>query len=140
VKFGLIPEFIGRVPVNVSLNPLDQDALVRILKEPKSALVKQYQRLFEMDGVKLTFDDDALSAIAKKALDRKTGARGLRAIVEQVIMDLMYEIPSQTDVTECLITKGVVEGTEDPQIGCSDQKVKATVPKKRVKTSNHEIA
>ena len=131
---------IGRVPVNVSLNPLDQDALVRILKEPKSALVKQYQRLFEMDGVKLTFDDDALSAIAKKALDRKTGARGLRAIVEQVIMDLMYEIPSQTDVTECLITKGVVEGTEDPQIGCSDQKVKATVPKKRVKTSNHEIA
>ena len=140
MKFGLIPEFIGRVPVNVSLNPLDQDALVRILKEPKSALVKQYQRLFEMDGVKLTFDDDALSAIAKKALDRKTGARGLRAIVEQVIMDLMYEIPSQTDVTECLITKGVVEGTEDPQIGCSDQKVKATVPKKRVKTSNHEIA
>ena len=140
LKFGLIPEFIGRVPVNVSLNPLDQDALVRILKEPKSALVKQYQRLFEMDGVKLTFDDDALSAIAKKALDRKTGARGLRAIVEQVIMDLMYEIPSQTDVTECLITKGVVEGTEDPQIGCSDQKVKATVPKKRVKTSNHEIA
>ena len=90
--------------------------------------------------MKLTFDDDALSAIAKKALDRKTGARGLRAIVEQVIMDLMYEIPSQTDVTECLITKGVVEGTEDPQIGCSDQKVKATVPKKRVKTSNHEIA
>ena len=140
VKFGLIPEFIGRVPVNVSLNPLDQDALVRILKEPKSALVKQYQKLFEMDGVKLTFDDDALSAIAKKALDRKTGARGLRAIVEQVIMDLMYEIPSQTDVTECLITKGVVEGTEAPQLGCSDQKVKATVPKKRVKTSNHEIA
>ena len=140
VKSGLIPEFIGRVPGNVSLNPLDQDVLVRILKEPKSALVKQYQRLFEMDGVKLTFDDDALSAIAKKALDRKTGARGLRAIVEQVIMDLMYEIPSQTDVTECLITKGVVEGTEDPQIGCSDQKVKATVPKKRVKTSNHEIA
>ena len=116
VKFGLIPEFIGRVPV------------------------KQYQKLFEMDGVKLTFDDDALSAIAKKALDRKTGARGLRAIVEQVIMDLMYEIPSQTDVTECLITKGVVEGTEAPQLGCSDQKVKATVPKKRVKTSNHEIA
>ena len=136
----MIPEFIGRVPVNVSLNPLDQDALVRILKEPKSALVKQYQRLFEMDGVKLTFDDEALNAIAKKALDRKTGARGLRAIVEQVIMNLMYEIPSEPDVTECLITKGVVEGTEEPHVGHSDQKVKTTVPKKRVKTSNHEIA
>ena len=83
--------------MNVSLNPLDEEALVRILKEPKSALVKQYQRLFEMDGVKLTFDDDALIAIAKKALERKTGARGLRAIMEGVIMDLMYEIPSQTD-------------------------------------------
>ena len=93
-----------------------------------------------MDGVKLTFDDEALNAIAKKALDRKTGARGLRAIVEQVIMNLMYEIPSEPDVTECLITKGVVEGTEEPHVGHSDQKVKTTVPKKRVKTSNHEIA
>ena len=141
VKFGLIPEFIGRVPVNVSLNPLDEEALVRILKEPKSALVKQYQRLFEMDGVKLTFDDDALIAIAKKALERKTGARGLRAIMEGVIMDLMYEIPSQTDVSECLITKDVVEGKEKPMIEHSGVKVKAAVPKKRVKTSNHgEIA
>ena len=141
MKFGLIPEFIGRVPVNVSLNPLDEEALVRILKEPKSALVKQYQRLFEMDGVKLTFDDDALIAIAKKALERKTGARGLRAIMEGVIMDLMYEIPSQTDVSECLITKDVVEGNEKPMIEHSGVKVKAAVPKKRVKTSNHgEIA
>ena len=141
VKFGLIPEFIGRVPVNVSLNPLDEEALVRILKEPKSALVKQYQRLFEMDGVKLTFDDDALIAIAKKALERKTGARGLRAIMEGVIMDLMYEIPSQTDVSECLITKDVVEGKEKPMIEHSGVKVKAAVPKKLVKTSNHgEIA
>ena len=141
VKFGLIPEFIGRVPVNVSLNPLDEEALVRILKEPKSALVKQYQRLFEMDGVKLTFDDDALIAIAKKALERKTGARGLRAIMEGVIMDLMYEIPSQTDVSECLITKDVVEGKEKPMIEHSGVKEKAAVPKKRVKTSNHgEIA
>ena len=141
VKFGLIPEFIGRVPVNVSLNPLDEEALVRILKEPKSALVKQYQRLFEMDGVKLMFDDDALVAIAKKALERKTGARGLRAIMEGVIMDLMYEIPSQTDVSECLITKDVVEGKEKPMIEHSGVKVKAAVPKKRVKTSNHgEIA
>ena len=137
----ICPEFIGRVPVNVSLNPLDEEALVRILKEPKSALVKQYQRLFEMDGVKLTFDDDALIAIAKKALERKTGARGLRAIMEGVIMDLMYEIPSQTDVSECLITKDVVEGKEKPMIEHSGVKVKAAVPKKRVKTSNHgEIA
>ena len=116
VKFGLIPEFIGRVPVNVSLNPLDEEALVRILKEPKSALVKQYQRLFEMDGVKLTFDDDALIAIAKKALERKTGARGLRAIMEGSLMDLMYKIPSDETIRKCVITKDVVEGTGEPEI------------------------
>ena len=94
VKFGLIPEFIGRVPVNVSLNPLDKDALVKILTEPKSALVKQYQKLFEMDGVELKFTDDALEAIAEKAIARNTGARGLRSIMESVVMDLMYTIPS----------------------------------------------
>ena len=116
VKFGLIPEFIGRVPVNVSLNPLDEEALVRILKEPKSALVKQYQRLFEMDGVKLTFDDDALIAIAKKALERKTGARGLRAIMESTLMDLMYKTPSDDTIRKCIITKEAVEGTGEPQI------------------------
>mgnify|MGYP003208934328 CR=1 len=93
VKFGLIPEFIGRVPVNVSLNPLDKDALVKILTEPKSALVKQYQKLFEMDGVELKFTDDALEAIAEKAIARNTGARGLRSIMESVVMDLMYTIP-----------------------------------------------
>ena len=116
MKFGLIPEFIGRVPVNVSLNPLDEEALVRILKEPKSALVKQYQRLFEMDGVKLTFDDDALIAIAKKALERKTGARGLRAIMESTLMDLMYKTPSDDTIRKCIITKEAVEGTGEPQI------------------------
>ena len=116
VKFGLIPEFIGRVPVNVSLNPLDEEALVRILKEPKSALVKQYQRLFEMDGVKLTFDDDALIAIAKKALERKTGARGLRAIMEHTLMDLMYKTPSDDTIRKCIVTKEAVEGTGEPEI------------------------
>ena len=116
VKFGLIPEFIGRVPVNVSLNPLDEEALVRILKEPKSALVKQYQRLFEMDGVKLTFDDDALIAIAKKALERKTGARGLRAIMEHTLMDLMYKTPSDDTIRKCIVTKAAVEGTGEPEI------------------------
>ena len=116
VKFGLIPEFIGRVPVNVSLNPLDKDALVKILTEPKSALVKQYQKLFEMDGVELKFTDDALEAIAEKAIARNTGARGLRSIMESVMMDMMYEIPSDDNVGICTITKGVVDGTGEPEL------------------------
>ena len=141
VKFGLIPELIGRLPVTVTLDLLDKDALIRILTEPKSAIVKQYQKLLELDGVKLEFQDEALETVARKSLERKTGARGLRAIMEGVIMDLMYEIPSQTDVSECLITKDVVEGKEKPMIEHSGVKVKAAVPKKRVKTSNHgEIA
>ena len=141
IKFGMIPELMGRVPVIVSLNPLDRDTLIRILQEPKNSIVKQYKKLFELDGVDLAFDDGAIEAIADKTLERKTGARGLRAIMEGVIMDLMYEIPSQTDVSECLITKDVVEGKEKPMIEHSGVKVKAAVPKKRVKTSNHgEIA
>ena len=111
VKFGLIPEFIGRVPVNVSLNPLDEEALIRILTEPKSALVKQYQKLFELDGVELIFTEDSLKAIAEKAIARKTGARGLRSIVESVVMDLMYTIPSDELVATCTITAEAVEGT-----------------------------
>ncbi len=114
VKFGLIPEFIGRVPINVSLNPLDEDALMRILTEPKSALVKQYQRLFELDGVELSFSDDALVEIAKKAITRQTGARGLRSIVESVVMDLMYSIPSDDSVKSCLITAEAVRGEAEP--------------------------
>ena len=140
VKYGLIPEFIGRVPVNVSLNPLDQNALVRILKEPKSALVKQYKKLFEMDGVALEFEDEALEAIARKALDRKTGARGLRAIVEEVIMELMYQIPSEPNVSRCIITKDVVEKGAEPKIEYSDRKVKSSASKKRMMKSNPEIA
>ena len=141
IKFGLIPEFIGRVPVVVTLDSLDEEALIRILKEPKNSLTKQYDKLFELDGVQLEFQDEALETVARKSLERKTGARGLRAIMEGVIMDLMYEIPSQTDVSECLITKDVVEGKEKPMIEHSGVKVKAAVPKKRVKTSNHgEIA
>ena len=141
VKFGLIPEFIGRVPVNVSLNPLDREALVRILKEPKSALVKQYQKLFELDGVDLVFEDGALEAIAEKAMERKTGARGLRAIMEGVIMDLMYQVPSDEKVSKCLITRGVVESSEEPVIERSDDRTKRTSGvKKRTKKSNGEIA
>ena len=114
VKFGLIPEFVGRVPINVSLEGLDREALVRILKEPKSALVKQYQKLFAFDDVKLIFEDDAIEAIADQAFERKTGARGLRSIMEKVMMDVMYRIPSDDTIVECIITKDAVDGTGEP--------------------------
>ena len=110
VKFGMIPEFVGRVPITVSLEALDRDALIRILKEPKNSLVKQYQKLFELDGVELKFEDDALEAIADKSLSRKTGARGLRAIMDNVMMDLMYRIPSDENIIGCTITRDMVEG------------------------------
>ena len=109
VKFGLIPEFIGRVPITVSLDMLDRAALIRILQEPKNALTNQYQKLFELDGVALDFDRDALEAIADKALERKTGARGLRAIMEAVTLDMMYHIPSDESIKNCQITKAMVE-------------------------------
>ncbi|MCI9446383.1 MAG: ATP-dependent Clp protease ATP-binding subunit ClpX [Lachnospiraceae bacterium] len=116
VKFGMIPEFVGRVPVTVSLDSLDEDALVRILKEPKNSLIRQYQALFELDGVELMFDEDAVKAIAEKTLKRKTGARGLRAIVEKVLMDLMYRVPSDETIAGCRITKAVVEEDEAVEI------------------------
>jgi len=114
VKFGLIPEFVGRVPINVSLQGLDKEALMKILKEPKSALIKQYQKLFDFDDVELTFEEDAIEAIAEKALERKVGARGLRSIMENVMMDVMYRIPSEESIKACVITKGAVEGTSEP--------------------------
>ncbi len=114
VKFGLIPEFVGRVPITVSLQGLDKEALIRILREPKNALIKQYRKLFEMDDVELTFEEDAIEAIADKAFERKTGARGLRSIMENVMMDTMYEIPSDDSIETCVITKGAVEGTSEP--------------------------
>ena len=127
VKFGLIPEFIGRVPVVTTLNELDKEALIRILKEPRNALVKQYRKLFAYDGVKLSFEDDALEAIADLAVQRKTGARGLRSIMEKVMMDVMFTIPSDETIKECVITKSsVVDGTapliirETPQIKTID--------------------
>ncbi|MDE7265998.1 MAG: ATP-dependent Clp protease ATP-binding subunit ClpX [Lachnospiraceae bacterium] len=115
-KYGLIPEFVGRVPINVSLEGLDKEALTRILKEPKSALIKQYQKLFEYDNVKLSFEPEAIDAIAAKALERKTGARGLRSIMESIMMDVMYEIPSDDTIEACVITKEAVEGTSQPLI------------------------
>ena len=116
VKFGIIPEFVGRVPVTVSLDLLDEDALKQILTKPKNALVKQYQKLFELDGVRLNFEEEALEAIAKKAIERKTGARGLRAIVEGILLDLMYRVPSDESVIACTITKDSVEEEKEPMI------------------------
>ncbi len=116
VKFGLIPEFIGRVPVTVTLNQLKEEDLVRIMKEPKNALIKQYKKLFELDEVDLSFTDDAVEAIAKKSFERKTGARGLRAIMEDSMMDIMYEIPSENNIARCIITKEVVEKTAKPEL------------------------
>jgi len=116
IKFGLIPEFIGRVPIDVSLEGLDKAALVRIMQEPKNALVKQYQALFEMDNVKLTFEDDAIEAVAEKALERKTGARGLRSIFEDVMMDIMYRIPSDDSIESVIVTKSAVDGDGEPVV------------------------
>lgn len=125
MKFGLIPEFIGRVPVTVALDGLDQEALVRILKEPKNALIKQYKKLFAFDEVKLSVEDDAVIEIAKLAHDRKTGARGLRSIVEKVMMDVMYEIPSDDSIAECILTKKAVDGEEKPRVRYRDRLLQA---------------
>ncbi|MFS1513941.1 ATP-dependent protease ATP-binding subunit ClpX [Chengkuizengella sp. SCS-71B] len=116
LKFGLIPEFVGRLPVISSLNKLDETALVRILKEPKNSLVKQYQKLLEIDGVELEFEDNALSEIAKEAIKRNTGARGLRAIIEDVMLDVMYEVPSKTDIKKCIIKEDVIKNKVAPQL------------------------
>jgi len=116
LKFGLIPEFIGRLPVIVTLEELSENALVRILKEPKNALLKQYKKLFRMDDVELEIEDDAVLAVAKKAIERKTGARGLRSILEKTMTDIMFEIPSRKDIEKCIITKKTVEGTAPPTL------------------------
>lgn len=141
IKFGLIPEFIGRVPVTVSLDLLSEDALLRILKEPKNALVKQYQKLFEMDDVKLEFQDEALRAIAKLAMERKTGARGLRSILESTMMDLMYEVPSDNTIGICTITEKMVDKTGEAEIVYRDTAVpKRGLSQRRRKEKSGEIA
>ncbi|MCM3175203.1 MULTISPECIES: ATP-dependent protease ATP-binding subunit ClpX [Paenibacillus] len=119
LKFGLIPEFVGRLPVISTLEPLDEDTLVRILSEPKNALTKQYQKLLELDNVNLVFEPGALLAIAKEAIKRNTGARGLRAIIEGIMLEIMYEVPSREDVTNCVITEEVVEKRVVPELGQS---------------------
>jgi len=114
IKFGLIPEFVGRLPIVATLDELDEDALVKILTEPKNALVKQYNKLFDMEGIELEFRDDALLSIAKKAMDRKTGARGLRSIMEHVLLDTMYELPSMEEVRKVIVDESVIGGESDP--------------------------
>ena len=116
MKFGLIPEFVGRIPVIATLDELDEEALINILTQPKNALVKQYQKLFEFEEVRLRFTDGALLAIARQALVRKAGARGLRSIIENAMLDLMYEVPSRDDIEECVINEEVIDQGSDPLI------------------------
>lgn len=123
VKFGIIPELVGRVPVTVSLDLLDEAALKEILVKPKNAITKQYQKLLELDGIRLTFDDEAVQEIARQSIERKTGARGLRAIIEDCMMDYMFELPSREDIKECRITKAVVEGSGKPEFIGEDNQV-----------------
>lgn len=124
MKFGMIPEFVGRVPVVVSLDGIDEEALMKILVEPKNSLVKQYKKLFEMDGVKLSFTKDALRAMARAAIERKTGARGLRAIMEKTMMDTMFEMPTEEDIVGCEVTKEAVEGKEEPVLVREEPQIK----------------
>ena len=123
LKFGLIPEFVGRLPVMITLQQLDEQALVNILTEPKNALVKQYRRLLEMDGVELEFTEEALKVIANLAIQRKSGARGLRAIIEDIMMDTMYELPSQGAVTRCIITEKAARGECKPELISGERQV-----------------
>ena len=120
LKFGLIPEFVGRLPVIATLGDLDEDALVIILTQPKNALVKQYQRLFDMENAKLTFTEDALKAIARKAIERKTGARGLRSILENVLLDTMFDLPAVEGVEEVVVNEEVIAGKAKPLMIYSD--------------------
>jgi len=128
LKFGLIPEFVGRLPVTVTLEALDESALVKILTEPKNALVKQYQKLLELDGVQLEFKEEALRAVAQAALKRKTGARGLRSIIEEVMCNVMYDVPSRTDVNKCIVTRECIVNKDEPILVTSGERAK---PKKK---------
>ncbi len=134
LKYGLIPEFVGRVPVVVSLHELDEDALVKILVEPKNALVKQYKKLFQLDEVDIEFEEDALKVVAKMAIDRKTGARGLRSILENAMLEVMYDIPSRDDIKKCIVTQETIEKKIPPTLVLAEQK------KKKTRKKNEETA
>ena len=130
LKFGLIPEFVGRLPIITTLRELDRDAIIKIITEPKNSLVKQYKKLFKYDDVDLEFEPEALNVIVDRAIERKTGARGLRAIVEEIMRDIMFEIPSNPKVEKCIITKETVENKDAPRIIINNNR---EIPK-RVKT------
>jgi len=131
LKFGLIPEFVGRLPVIAALGDLDEEALIEILTQPKNALVKQYQRLFDMEEVKLEFSEDALKSVSKKAIERKTGARGLRSILEGVLLDTMFELPSYENVEEVLVNKEVIDDGNDPVLVYGRKQAKAKKTSRR---------
>ena len=137
LKFGLIPEFVGRVPVVVTLQSLDEDALIQILSEPKNALLKQYKYLFELDDVELEFTEGAVRAIAKQAVERETGARGLRAIIESFINDIMFDIPSDNTIEKCVITEDTVNKVSGPEIVRNENKLPI---KERRKTQDKDTA
>lgn len=140
VKFGLIPEFIGRLPVMAVLDPLTEEALVDILVRPKNAITKQYKKLFGYEGVDLNFEDDALRAIAHEAMERKTGARGLRSVMERAMLNIMYEIPSKTNVKECIITKEVITGAQEPKLVLRTEEETAALKAKSAKEDKAESA
>ena len=131
LKFGLIPEFVGRLPVTVTLDALDEEALIKILTEPRNALVKQYQKLVNLDGAELAFEQDALEAIAKQAIERKSGARGLRSIIENALLDTLFDLPGQTNAKRCVITKDVIEKGEKPLIEYAEAAAKQPVHRPR---------
>lgn len=142
VKYGLIPEFVGRVPVSVGLDLLDEDALMRILTEPKNAITKQYKKLFELDNVELEFEEDAVRELARRSVERKTGARGLRAIIESVMMNAMYQIPSDERIVKCIVTKEAAQGLAEPTViyAEDDESTKRTTVKKTRRFNDNEIA
>jgi ATP-dependent Clp protease ATP-binding subunit ClpX len=141
IRFGLIPEFIGRVPIVVSLNALDRDAMIRILTEPKNAIIRQYQKLFELDGVALTFEEDAVAEIADKTIERKIGARGLRSIIEGAMLNVMYEIPGTKNVTGCVMTKAAIDGEQEPELIYAQSEPEGDKPRRgRKKNTLEETA
>ena len=142
LKFGLIPEFVGRLPIVTTLEELDKNALIKILTKPKNALIKQYKKLLAMDDVELAFEDDAIEAIVDKAIERKTGARGLRSIIEEIMRDIMYDIPSNEKIEKCIVTKETVEGTAKPEVIINENKEvkRPTVKRRKLETNESEPA
>ena len=141
LKFGLIPEFVGRLPIIATLHELDKEALIEIFTKPKNALMKQYQKLMELDGVSLEFEQEALEALVQKAIERNTGARGLRSIIEEIMRDVMFDIPSNPKIEKCIITKATVEGKEEPKIIINEnKKIEKVVKHKRISAKKQETA